>query len=75
MQASKASKDPEKQTNGASVQHHEDESRLSDLEYYKNAVERTHYWTRIIQLFRNPRTRRSTVAASVVMLGQQLCGV
>ena len=67
--------DSEKLTNGATVQHHEDVSNLSNLHHYKDEVERTHYWTRIIQLFRDRRTRRATIAASVVMLGQQLCGV
>ncbi|ETN38614.1 uncharacterized protein HMPREF1541_06651 [Cyphellophora europaea CBS 101466] len=35
----------------------------------------TNYWSRILQLFLNDRTRRSAVAATVVMFGQQLCGV
>ena len=35
----------------------------------------TNYWSRIYKLFRNPRSRRAAVAASVVMLSQQLCGV
>ena len=75
MQKAKRAKDIEKQTNSVQAQHHEDVSNLSDLEYYRKAVERTHYWTRILQLFRNGRTRRATIAATVVMLGQQLCGV
>lgn len=75
MQESRGSKDPEKQIDGAQVQHQEDVSNISNLQYYHNEVEKTHYWTRILQLFRNGRTRRATVAASVVMLGQQLCGV
>ena len=40
-------------------------------EYWKS----TNYWTRIYRLFRNPRSRRAAIAASVVMLSQQLCGV
>lgn len=48
---------------------------LGQLKTYKDAVARTNYWTRIAQLWFDGRTRRSTVAASVVMFGQQLCGV
>ncbi len=40
-------------------------------DYWKD----TNYWSRIYGLFRNPRSRRAAVAASVVMLSQQLCGV
>ena len=75
MQKAKPISDFEKQTSGAHVQHQEDVSNLSRLQYYRQEVEKTHYWSRILQLFRNGRTRRATVAASVVMLGQQLCGV
>ena len=75
MQIATRAIDSEKQVNGAQVQHQEDVNNLSNLNYYRNEVERTHYWTRILQLFRNGRTRRATVAATVVMLGQQLCGV
>ena len=75
MQIAKPMMDPEKHTIGVQVRHQEDVSNLSRLQYYREEVEKTHYWTRLLQLFRNRRTRRATVAASVVMLGQQLCGV
>ena len=48
---------------------------LGKVSTYHLAVRRTNYWSRIVQLLLNPRTRRATVAASVVMFGQQLCGV
>jgi hypothetical protein len=48
---------------------------LGQLQTYHKAVKKTNYWMRIIQLFYDDRTRRSVVAAGVVMLGQQLCGV
>lgn len=48
---------------------------LGQLKTYHEAVKRTNYWTRIVRLFFDGRTRRSAVAASVVMFGQQLCGV
>ena len=48
---------------------------FGQFETYSDAVGRTSYWGRIIQLFRNARTRRAAVAAGVVMLGQQLCGM
>lgn len=54
---------------------HQPVNNLTNLQYYRNAVASTNYWSRILQLFRDPRTRRATVASSVVMLGQQLCGV
>ena len=75
MQNANPLTDSEKQTNCVQVQHQEDVSNLSRFQYYRQEVEKTHYWTRVLQLFRNGRTRRATVAASVVMLGQQLCGV
>jgi hypothetical protein len=48
---------------------------LGKLQTYHLAVKRTNYWKRIIQLCRDARTRRSAIAAGVVMIGQQLCGV
>ena len=52
-----------------------DVHNLGNFEWYHHAVEQSTYWGRILQLFRDPRTRRATIAASVVMLGQPLCGV
>ena len=52
-----------------------DVSDLGQFEKYHIAIANTTYWGRILQLFRNPRGRRAAVAAGVVMLGQQLCGV
>lgn len=46
-----------------------DSSRL------QRAVKITSYWLRIRLLFSDKRIRRATVAASVVMLCQQLCGM
>ncbi|KAJ9605872.1 hypothetical protein H2200_009721 [Cladophialophora chaetospira] len=42
---------------------------------FQDYWKRTNYWTRIYRLFRNARSRRAAIAASVVMLSQQLCGV
>lgn len=60
----------------AEAMHIEDVEQIPDiLEFrFQTEVAETNYWIRIFQLFRNARIRRSTVAASVVMLGQQLCG-
>ncbi|CAO1635387.1 unnamed protein product [Parajaminaea phylloscopi] len=33
------------------------------------------YWSRFIELFTIPRNRRATIASSVVMLAQQMCGI
>ena len=42
---------------------------------FQDAVGNTTYWIRICQLFRSKGTRRATVAAAVVMICQQLCGM
>lgn len=47
----------------------------TELDQFQRRVRSTNYWIRIWQLFRNKRTRRATVAALVVMISQQLCGV
>jgi hypothetical protein len=46
-----------------------------DSSRFQDVSSTTNYWVRIAQLFRNEGTRRATVAAAVVMLGQQLCGM
>jgi MFS family permease len=46
-----------------------------DLDPFQRRIRKTNYFTRFWQLFRDKRTRRATVAALVVMIGQQLCGV
>lgn len=47
----------------------------AELDQFQRRVRSTNYWIRIWQLFRDKRTRRATVAALVVMISQQLCGV
>jgi hypothetical protein len=47
----------------------------TELDPFQRRVKSTNYWIRIWQLFRDKRTRRATVAALVVMISQQLCGV
>ena len=42
---------------------------------YQKEVSLTGYWQRFLQLFIVPRIRRATVAAVVVMIAQQLCGI
>src|SRR5213078_3721333 len=70
------------------VSRYVDDSQLDD---FQRRIKKTNYFTRFWQLFRDKRTRRATVAAFVVMLGerpemnicsrvltylgQQLCGV
>ncbi|KAH0555842.1 hypothetical protein GP486_006212 [Trichoglossum hirsutum] len=46
-----------------------------DLDGFQREVQHTGYITRFAQLFRKKRIRRATVAAAVVMISQQLCGV
>ena len=48
---------------------------LASSSAYHNAVEVTSYLQRITRLFSIRRIRRSTMASSVCMIGQQLCGV
>lgn len=45
------------------------------LEVEKEFVGETNYIRRFIELFTIPRIRRATLAASTVMLAQQLCGI
>jgi hypothetical protein len=49
--------------------------RTEDLDHFQLKVQQTGYITRFAQLFRKKRIRRATVAATVVMISQQLCGV
>ncbi|ETI25563.1 hypothetical protein G647_02337 [Cladophialophora carrionii CBS 160.54] len=42
---------------------------------YQNEVSLTSYWTRFLQLFKVARIRRAGMAAFVVMIAQQACGV
>ena len=46
-----------------------------DSNLFQDEWKDTNYWNRIYGLFTNPRSRRAAIAASVVMLSQQLCGV
>lgn len=54
------------------ISRHVDES---ELDPFQRRIRRTNYFTRLWQLFRDRRTRRATLAAFVVMIGQQLCGI
>jgi len=54
------------------IRGHVDET---ELDPFQRRIRKTNYFTRFWQLFRDKRTRRATVAAFVVMIGQQLCGV
>jgi MFS family permease len=47
----------------------------SELDPFQRRLKKTTYFTRLWQLFRDRRTRRATLAAFVVMIGQQLCGI
>ncbi|KAF2187274.1 MFS general substrate transporter [Zopfia rhizophila CBS 207.26] len=47
----------------------------SELDTFQRRIKKTSYFTRLWQLFRDKRTFRATVAAFVVMAGQQLCGI
>lgn len=51
------------------------ERPVNDRGGYQADVKRTNYWKRFLQLFRHPSTRRALIAASVAMIGQQLCGM
>ena len=42
---------------------------------FQTEVRLTGYWARFLQLFFVPRIRRATIAAVVVMISQQLCGI
>src|SRR5579862_5782438 len=46
-----------------------------NLDTFQREVRQMGYWTRFTQLFLKRRIRRATVAACVVMISQQLCGV
>lgn len=54
------------------ISRHVDES---ELDLFQRRLKKTTYFTRLWQLFRDKRTRRATLAAFVVMIGQQLCGI
>lgn len=47
----------------------------ADLYPFQERVKKIDYWVRVRQLFRDKRTRRATMAALVVMISQQLCGL
>lgn len=49
--------------------------RLARFSAYPRAVSGTSYLHRISRLFLERRIRRATLAASICMIGQQLCGV
>ena len=41
----------------------------------EHALQGSNYFSRLTDLFTIPRCRRATVAAAVVMLAQQMCGI
>lgn len=47
----------------------------SELDQFQLRVKSTSYWLRVWQLYRDKRTKRAAIAALVVMISQQLCGV
>lgn len=57
------------------LEHVENVTAYRDLTSFQDSYDETNYYSRFLQLFQNPRTRRATVAALVVMLTQQLCGM
>ena len=69
---SKIQERPEEEERGQKV---EGADTVIESNAFQKYWKSTNYWSRIYQLFRNPRSRRASVAASVVMLAQQLCGV
>lgn len=52
-----------------------DQNNDADLDQYQRCAKSTFWFTRIWQLFRIKRNRRATIAALVVNLSQQLCGM
>ncbi len=62
-------------SNGVEQVEDQDIDDLASFSRYRDAVKATNYLERITRLFFTHRIRRSTVAASVCMIGQQLCGV
>ena len=59
----------------AHVDANADADETIDPNVFQDEFKSTNYWSRIYRLFTNPRSRRAAIAASVVMLSQQLCGV
>lgn len=47
----------------------------SDMDQFQLRMKSTSYWLRVWQLWRDKRTKRAAIAALVVMISQQLCGV
>ncbi|KAI2615166.1 hypothetical protein GGR54DRAFT_311083 [Hypoxylon sp. NC1633] len=47
----------------------------AQVEIEVNAVGKSTYVERLVQLFTIPRVRRATLASFVVMIGQQMCGI
>jgi len=45
------------------------------IQQLQERLKKVGYWTRLAQLFRDKRTRRATLASSIVMIAQQLCGI
>lgn len=45
------------------------------LELERQVVKADSYWRRFGELFKVPRVKRATLAASTVMLAQQMCGI
>ena len=66
---------PDKEAEEDLNEKEENADAIIESNAYQKYWKSTNYWSRLYQLFRNPRSRRAAVAASVVMLAQQLCGV
>ncbi|KAH7117556.1 hypothetical protein B0J11DRAFT_87834 [Dendryphion nanum] len=47
----------------------------AQLQVEKDIIGKSNYVTRFVQLFTLPRVRRASLAAFVVMIGQQMCGI
>ena len=47
----------------------------AQLEVEDKFIKKSNYLERFLDLFKVPRIRRATLAASTVMLGQQMCGI
>ena len=60
---------------GQAIQLRRNNAGTAAHETYQREIALTSYWARFLQLFRVPRIRRAGVAAFVVMIAQQACGV
>lgn len=47
----------------------------AQLEIESVIIGQGNFFTRFFELWTKPRVRRATIASSIVMLGQQMCGI